>query len=817
MPLDAIMQLKYIAIFSLYQFLIKSMQTLNFTQKLLRQRSFLSFLIPLLALFLGLGDSQNAKAQSYNADDITISAAPITGGTTATTTYAGLQTAVGQTLFDGAVLGGAGSSFDQNTGTLTITATSANVSPALGRPINSSVLQYRVYATNATTLPAYTTVNLTQNPASPNPNGSIDFANQAVGVNLLTQPGVLGGGNYTVDIQYISNYTTAFGTPRAFSDPSGGTGFGYRATFTVTPPTVTPAGGSTTWIGGSTSDPNPGQPGGPNDWNKPANWTNGVPTALSDAIIPAPARPQPPILNVSTQDYSARNLTVQGNGVTFRGLVRVTTATLRIYGNIVNGGSGILATTDAPGNGTSSNSSFIVFAGGNQTIDQGRFANVRIENNTATADASGNPVITASTLPVIKSLFGKLDIPASLTFAPNINANLRTTSLDANGNPAIDQNGGAVVDLITTGSVFGETTTASVLGLFKASRIVTIGQKNTFGNIGIDITIFGASDGSVTQEGFITRSTGLAFSPVTTGTGPRPQSIKRVFGNSFTGLQAGFNADVVFHYFNSTSTLNGRYNELGSNVEGRLELFRTTSGSTFTRLGGVNTVDPGGVDSYPGNAGTVEKTGLNSINTLTLADFTVNPLPLPVVLSAFDVKQVNSEAVITWSTAMEKNSRGFYVEVSTNGKDFRSLGFVDSGNGNSTSPQSYRFVDSEDGKVGQRYYRLHQVDMDGRVAFSPVRALDFGTGSPVLKSTLQGYPNPFTSELGISLTGASAGQGLLRLMDLTGRTIRSQAVQLEGAATSLSFGDLSELKAGMYIVQLVLPSGKVQQLKVQKQ
>ena len=750
------------------------------------------------------------QAQKITSDDITISASP-TGGPATSTTYTGKGT--GTPKIGNANLG-AGVSFVQSSGSLTITAATTTMSTNANEPFTASQVFYRVYLVSAATKPLYEELPLAQTSIN-NSATQVTYGVSNASINLLNQPAVLAGGTYRLELYFRSTYND--GTPTDITDLGDVSVAGYQATFTVVPPTVTPAGGTTTWVGGGTGDPNPLLPGGPNDWNKAANWTNGVPTALSDAVIPVPARPQSPVLNVSTQNYAVRDLTIQGNGVTFRGLLRVTTATLRVYGDIVNGGNGILATTDAPGNGTSSNSSIVVLAGGNQTIDQGRFANVIVENNIATADASGNPVITPSTIPVIKSLFGKLDIPASLTFAPNVNAILRTTSFNASGNPQIDQNGGAVVDLITTGSVFGETTTASVVGLFKASRTIIIGEKNTFGGIGIDITIFGTSGGSAMQQGFITRSTGLPFNPVTTGTGPRPQSIKRVFGTSFTGLQSGFNADVVFHYLNSTSTLNGRYDELNTNVEGRLELFRTTSGSRFTRLGGVNTVDPGGPDSYPGNAGTVEQTGLDNINTLTLADFNTNPLPLPVVLSAFDVKQVNSESVVTWSTAMEKNSRGFYVEVSINGKQFRSLGFVASVNGNSTAPQSYRFVDTEAGKVGQRYYRLHQIDTDGKTAFSSVKMLDFGTGFLVSTSNLQAYPNPFTSELSVSLTGASMGKGLLRLMDLTGRTIRSQVVQLEGDATNPSFNNLSELKAGMYIVQLTLPSGKVRQAKVQKQ
>ena len=610
-----------------------SMQTLNFTPKLLRQRRFLSFLLPLFALFVGLGSPQTAFAQIYD-DAVTFATQP-TGSPSTNQSFKGkaldapyaAYPQLGDNSSTPAVSPPFLGTYDFN-GASALTLTGADIAtPAAGRPAATSAQTvFRVFLSSATAaqiaavpfvqvamtnrgpLPSFPSANLFQKSDGPN--------------NLLA--GLISGGSYTIQIQFQTYDAT--GALLEGDKPNY-----YTATFAVTAPPVTPPGGTTTWIGGNTSDPNPGMPGGPNDWNKAANWTNGVPTALSDAIIPVPARPQPPILNVNTQDYSVRNLTIQGNSITFRGILRVTTATLKIYGNVINGGNGILATTDAPGTTIDPNSasSFIVFAGGNQTIDQGRFANVKVDNNIVTADASGNPVITPSATPVIKSLFGTLDIPSTLYFFPGVNAVVRTSSLDASGNPALDQNGGAVVNLNTTGVVTGETTTASVLGLLKASRTIVIGQKNTFGNIGIDITIFGTSDGSATQQGFITRATGLAYSPVTTGTGPRPQSVKRVFGNSFTGIQAGFNADVVFHYLNSTSTINGRYDELNTNVEGRLEMFRTTSGSTFTRLGGTNVVDPGGPDSYPGNAGTVEAHGLSSINTLTLADFTTNPLPLP--------------------------------------------------------------------------------------------------------------------------------------------------------------------------------------------
>lgn len=295
-----------------------------------------------------------------------------------------------------------------------------------------------------------------------------------------------------------------------------------------------------------------------------------------------------------------------------------------------------------------------------------------------------------------------------------------------------------------------------------------------------------------------------------------PTSIKRIFGNSFTGLQNDFTADVLFRYNNSTTFVNGRDNELLANREPNLRLYRTTTGgSNFTLLGGTNTPDAGGPDAYPGNGGFVEAQGVGGINTITLADIT-NPLPLPVVLSAFDVKRTSADALLTWTTATEKNSKGFYVEVSTDGKFFRSLGFVASEGANSSRPQYYRFVDAEAAKTGNRYYRLHQVDLDGKNALSDVKVLNFNNGS-ITATSLLAFPNPFTDNLSISVAGAGQGAATLRLTDLAGRTIRSQQVTLTGSSSTIPVANINDLKAGLYIMQLTLPSGKVQNFKVQKQ
>ena len=763
-----------------------------------------------------MGAAQTASAQNYNYDNLTIAAKVNAGATASTTTYYGKAAATGNTFV---ALPASLGTFDSN-GALRITAFAANVTapnPSNGsNAISSSSVSYRIYSTG-TTAPAFTTVALNAFVANTgqSPSNSGTYS-QATTINLLQLAG-LAFGSYTLDIQYSTVNKQGGGT-NTFYDPSNSTV--YSTTFTISPVAVTPAGATTVWIGGTAA--------GPNNWLLPLNWTNGVPTPQSDAIIPSRPNPQPfePRLNASAALYAVRNLTLEGAGTSNRAIMRLTTATLLVYGDISNPNNGILATTDAPGSQPGDGSAAtIILAGGDQLINQGRFASVIVQNNTVAA----NGTISASSTPAIKSVTGVLEIPGELLFATGVKAVMRTSkyTTPTSGILTLDTSQQTNVDLKAGGIVTGETNTAFVLGILKTDREVTTGVKESFGNIGIEITINGVT---TPGRGFITRTVGDAYAPFQDASGqPIPgtaRSVKRIFGNSFASLQTGYNANVRIHYQNSgalNSNANsgpGTYNELNGNPDGMLAVYRTTSNATFQKLPSADVVNTVVNSPYSATEGYVQSNGLNNINTLTLADGSPSApqLPLPVVLSAFDAKRNGGDALITWATASEKNSRGFDVEVSTDGRYFRSLSFVASTSANSSSAQNYRFIDVEVGKSGKRYYRLRQTDTDGKISLSLVKVIDFGTGaSAATSATLLGYPNPFTSELNVSIAGAGNGAATLRLTDLAGRTIRTQQVSLEGASSNLKLDGLGDLKAGTYIMQMTTPSGKTQTFKVQKQ
>ncbi len=731
--------------------------------------------LPVLLLLLGM--APGAWAQRTSLEAVTITAAVDGNSTPAATTY--YSKPASQTpIYQGANLGG-GAQFDRNTGSLNLTGASLNVNP-LGAPIVSAFLDYRIYK-SGTTPPGYSRVSLDRTSAN-NTTNPVTFAlpSNAPPIDVLAQAAVFGGGTFSLEISWEVNYNDPDngGLLTKLTSPSNNTGAGYVATFQVQTPAVAPPGSTTTWI--SNSDTN---------WLNPANWSNGVPSSQSDAVIPdkAPTTPSTvaPLLNDPAAMYEVRNLNMPNGDFTVRSLLRLGQstggtnlgATLRVYGNLFCPGAGLLAAVVDPNNVGTPNpqtNSTLVFAGSSDQFLQGTVTcvDVRIEGG-------GN-----------KKVNGNLNVTNTLKFETGTTANIVTT--DANGNYVADQ-GLAQINLRDSGTLLGENNISSVIGTLIADRSLVANVTQTFGNVGLDIT----TNQTITSPNVIvTRTTGANFTNNNTPT--TTVGIKRIFGVSGTVNNSPSVSTIVFRYLDTPAELNGIQ-------EQNLTLFRTTNGNAgpFVPIGGVVDTD----------ANTITRTNLTAINTITAGDRTA---PLPVTLVAFNAVRVGNNAQLTWTTATETNNKGFAVQVSTDGAVFRTLAFVDSQNPNGTSLRTYNYTDTEAGKNGTRYYRLQQTDLDGKTAYSPTRTVSFSGAATATTLTLTAAPNPFTNEFSLSLDGnMGVTPTLITLTDMAGRTVRQQRVPADGG--SLSLGDLSSLGNGLYLVRVSLSDGSTKTVRVQKQ
>lgn len=105
-------------------------------------------------------------------------------------------------------------------------------------------------------------------------------------------------------------------------------------------------------------------------------------------------------------------------------------------------------------------------------------------------------------------------------------------------------------------------------------------------------------------------------------------------------------------------------------------------------------------------------------------DVTVSPsLPLPVELISFNAFVKNNCVSLEWYTATELNNDYFVIEKSGDASSFEEIGRV-TGAGTSSEIHQYTFTDP-DLHSGIFFYRLKQVDYDGKYEFSSVVSVEF--------------------------------------------------------------------------------------------
>ena len=129
-----------------------------------------------------------------------------------------------------------------------------------------------------------------------------------------------------------------------------------------------------------------------------------------------------------------------------------------------------------------------------------------------------------------------------------------------------------------------------------------------------------------------------------------------------------------------------------------------------------------------------------------------NYSPLPITISEFKVIAVAADALLSWSTLQEVNSKDFIIQRSFNGLNFTDIGYK-AAMGNSTGLHQYSFTDMGIMLFGQStlYYRLVMRDMDGKTTFSKIITLKISGNSWNVRL----LSNPVQEDVKLELTGCS--------------------------------------------------------------
>ncbi len=188
--------------------------------------------------------------------------------------------------------------------------------------------------------------------------------------------------------------------------------------------------------------------------------------------------------------------------------------------------------------------------------------------------------------------------------------------------------------------------------------------------------------------------------------------------------------------------------------------------------------------------GAVNSTGC--IDSTALSRVTVTVITVPVLLSNFSVEKVNNTADIRWTTATEINSRNFELQRSIDGKEYATIITI-AAKGNSTQANNYSFIDVKP-FVGINYYRLKQVDNDGKFMLSAIKSVKFENDG---KFTVNVYPNPVTDILNVRVSNGKAKQ--IRIVNTLGKVVYTTSEVAANGSIEISVKTLPE---GTYFVEI---------------
>ncbi|WAC14830.1 T9SS type A sorting domain-containing protein [Dyadobacter pollutisoli] len=170
---------------------------------------------------------------------------------------------------------------------------------------------------------------------------------------------------------------------------------------------------------------------------------------------------------------------------------------------------------------------------------------------------------------------------------------------------------------------------------------------------------------------------------------------------------------------------------------------------------------------------------------------------LPVTLVRFTAKKQDNSVKLDWQTSEEIDNQGFEVERRLDSGMWEKVGFVD-GNGTTKENNTYSFLDLLP-LHGMNYYRLRQLDFDGKVELSRIVGVKMDSGK-----LLKIYPNPTTGIINIEGT-----QSNIRILDILGRPVMTGTIVNQKL-------DVSHLPGGFYILS-VSSENNVKSIPIVKQ
>ncbi len=211
-----------------------------------------------------------------------------------------------------------------------------------------------------------------------------------------------------------------------------------------------------------------------------------------------------------------------------------------------------------------------------------------------------------------------------------------------------------------------------------------------------------------------------------------------IVSSTYLGVSSANTPDIQFEPINTLSSQSIKgvfitYSDLGIANNSPIYGFSLFAADVNSAMSNIS--DLSSDTDYPITTGTGSATtyGLDLINGMLMVQSTL----VPVKLVDFNTKELSDNKILlTWHTTQEQNNEKFIIEKSNDAKTWEAIGELHGGK-NSTTLQVYSFVDNLKDNSLIVYYRLKQIDFDGKFEYSKVVSQNIHSSH----YELQAYPN----------------------------------------------------------------------------
>ncbi len=190
----------------------------------------------------------------------------------------------------------------------------------------------------------------------------------------------------------------------------------------------------------------------------------------------------------------------------------------------------------------------------------------------------------------------------------------------------------------------------------------------------------------------------------------------------------------------------------------------------------------------------VDANGFNSGDSGSNSfEFNLLRFQLPVELTNFEASSQGTSVQLDWTTETEQDNDYFAIEHSIDGINFTNIKTIE-GAGTTDERQAYTYTHMNP-VSGENYYRLRQVDFDGKESFSEVVV------AKIERKSITAFPQPAAEHATIYVNADVNESATLQVHDFMGRMIHTENVNLVSGENLIDM-NCSQWASGHYVISI---------------